>query len=58
MLTTICIPLSFVAGIYGMNFEYMRELNWKYGYFIVLGLMIYIGISMFLWFKRKGWFDT
>ena len=58
VITTIFIPLSFVAGIYGMNFEYMPELNWKYGYFMVLGIMICIGISMFLWFKRKGWFDT
>jgi len=58
VITTIFIPLSFVAGIYGMNFEYMPELKWKYGYFIVLGIMTLIGISMFLWFKRKGWFDT
>lgn len=58
VITTIFIPLSFVAGIYGMNFEYMPELGWKYGYFIVLGVMIFIGISMFLWFKRKGWFNT
>ncbi|MCO5387707.1 magnesium/cobalt transporter CorA [Desulfosporosinus sp.] len=58
VITTIFIPLNFVAGIYGMNFENMPELNWKYGYFIVLGVMIGIGISMFLWFKRKGWFNT
>lgn len=58
VITTIFIPLTFVAGIYGMNFEYMPELTWKYGYFIVLGIMTCIGILMFLWFKRKGWFDT
>ncbi|MCO1601875.1 magnesium/cobalt transporter CorA [Desulfosporosinus nitroreducens] len=58
VITTIFIPLNFVAGIYGMNFVNMPELNWKYGYFIVLGVMIGIGISMFLWFKRKGWFNT
>jgi len=58
VITTIFIPLTFVAGIYGMNFEYMPELTWKYGYFMVLGIMTSIGISMFMWFKRKGWFDT
>ncbi|MBC2725020.1 magnesium/cobalt transporter CorA [Desulfosporosinus sp.] len=58
VITTIFIPLTFVAGIYGMNFQYMPELNWKYGYFIVLGIMICIGISMFLWFRHKGWFNT
>jgi len=58
VITTIFIPLTFVAGIYGMNFKYMPELDWKYGYFIILGVMAFMGISMFLWFKRKGWFDT
>ena len=58
VITTIFIPLSFVAGIYGMNFEFMPELTWSYGYFMVLGIMTCMGISMFLWFKRKGWFDT
>ena len=57
VITSIFIPLTFVAGIYGMNFEHMPELTWEYGYFIVLGIMAGIGISMFLWFKRKGWFD-
>jgi len=57
VISSIFIPLTFVAGIYGMNFEHMPELTWKYGYFIVLGIMAGIGISMFLWFKRKGWFD-
>lgn len=57
VITTIFIPLNFVAGIYGMNFKHMPELNWQYGYFLVLGVMLCIGISMFLWFKRKGWFN-
>jgi magnesium transporter len=56
VITTIFIPLTFVAGIYGMNFENMPELTWKYGYFLVLGIMALIGTSMLLWFKRKGWF--
>jgi magnesium transporter len=58
VITTIFIPLTFIVGIYGMNFENMPELKWHYGYFFILGLMFIIGISMFLWFKRKGWFEN
>lgn len=57
VITTIFIPLTFIVGVYGMNFKYMPELELKYGYFIVLGIMVFIGIFMFTWFKRKGWFD-
>ncbi|MHC1683373.1 MAG: magnesium/cobalt transporter CorA [Clostridiaceae bacterium] len=57
VITTIFIPLTFIAGVYGMNFEYMPELTYKYGYFIVLFIMTLIAIVMFSWFKRKGWFD-
>ncbi len=57
VVTTIFIPLTFIVGVYGMNFRYMPELDLKYGYFIVLGIMLFIGIFMFTWFKRKGWFD-
>ncbi|MBU7595310.1 magnesium/cobalt transporter CorA [Metabacillus halosaccharovorans] len=56
IITSIFAPLTFIAGIYGMNFENMPELTWKYGYFLSLGLMVVIGILMFLWFKSKGWF--
>lgn len=52
---TIFIPLTFVVGIYGMNFEYMPELKWHSGYFTILGLMAVIGISMLVYFKRKKW---
>jgi magnesium transporter len=58
VITTIFIPLTFLAGIYGMNFDYMPELRWKYGYFIILGIMAFLGISMFFWFRRKGWFNN
>lgn len=58
VITTIFIPLTFISGVYGMNFIYMPELQWRYGYFAVLGLMGTIGCVMFIWFKRKGWFDT
>ncbi|MFH1856402.1 MAG: magnesium/cobalt transporter CorA [Candidatus Omnitrophota bacterium] len=56
IFASIFIPLTFVAGIYGMNFKYMPELEWRYGYFIVLGGMFVIGISLLIAFKRKKWF--
>jgi magnesium transporter len=47
------LPLTFVAGIYGMNFENMPELKWNLGYFFTLGVMLVIAIIIFFWFKRK-----
>lgn len=58
VITTIFIPLTFIAGVYGMNFEYMPELKWRYGYYIVLAVMGLLAFLMFLWFKIKGWFDS
>ncbi len=55
-ITTIFIPLTLITGIYGMNFDNMPELHWKYGYF---GVLIFMGLlvsGMLLWFKHKGWF--
>jgi len=57
VISSIFIPLTFIVGIYGMNFEIMPELTWKYGYFVVMAIMAIIAIQMFLWFKRKGWFN-
>lgn len=57
VVTTIFIPLTFIVGIYGMNFNNMPELTSEYGYFVILLIMAIIAIEMFLWFKRKGWFD-
>lgn len=56
VITTIFMPLTFIAGIYGMNFAYMPELEWHWGYFAVLVIMIGIGLGMFTWFQKKGWF--
>jgi len=53
IIATIFIPLTFIAGIYGMNFKYMPELDWHWGYFIALGVMIVIFVIMLIWFKRK-----
>lgn len=55
IISTIFIPLTFIAGIYGMNFEIIPELKWKYGYLGVWGLMIVIFIGMVIYFKRKKW---
>lgn len=56
MFSAIFIPLSFIAGIYGTNFEYIPEFSYKYAYFIMLGLMVSIASSMIIYFKRKKWF--
>lgn len=55
IIATIFIPLTFIAGVYGMNFVNMPELHWKYGYFEVLGLMFVIFIFMLLYFRKKRW---
>jgi magnesium transporter len=55
LIATIFIPLTFIAGIYGMNFTNMPELEWKYGYFIILIVMAVIGISLAVYFRRKRW---
>jgi len=56
IITTIFIPLSFIAGIYGMNFDVMPELRWQYGYPAVLISMGVVCIGMLLYFKRRKWF--
>jgi magnesium transporter len=55
MFASIFIPLTFIAGVYGMNFHFMPELNWRWGYFTVWGIIITVGISMLFYFKRKKW---
>jgi magnesium transporter len=55
IIATIFIPLTFIAGVYGMNFEYMPELKWRWGYFYTLGIMIGVGLFMLHFFKNKGW---
>jgi magnesium transporter len=61
IIATIFIPLTFIAGIYGMNFDpsaspyNMPELSWYWGYPTAWGIMIVVGIIMVVYFKRKGW---
>ena len=51
----ILMSMSLVAGIYGMNFEYMPELDWQWGYLFALALMAIVGLTEFRLFKRIGW---
>jgi len=55
VIATIFMPLTFIAGVYGMNFKYMPELEWAWGYFIIWGIMLAIAVWMLVYFKRKKW---
>ena len=55
IIATIFIPLTFIAGVYGMNFENMPELKWPWGYPVVWIIMLVLGIIMVIYFKRKKW---
>ncbi|MGE4293570.1 MAG: magnesium/cobalt transporter CorA [Desulfovibrio sp.] len=55
LISTIFIPLTFLAGIYGMNFRYMPELDWHYGYPVLLLFMVVVARAMIVYFKRKNW---
>lgn len=49
------MPITFVAGVYGMNFKNMPELEWYYGYPLAIAIMLGISLAIYYWFKRKGW---
>jgi len=55
IIATIFIPLTYIAGIYGMNFKYMPELEWRWGYFSIMAIMAIIAIIMIIYFRRKKW---
>jgi magnesium transporter len=55
VIATIFMPLTFLAGLYGMNFKYMPELEWRWGYPAVLLLMASVGIGMQVYFRKKKW---
>ncbi|MGZ5242547.1 MAG: magnesium/cobalt transporter CorA [Bacteroidia bacterium] len=56
VITSIFIPLTFITGIYGMNFKNMPELETQYGYFVILAVIITIAFAMIIYFRRKSWF--
>ena len=55
LIATLMLPLTVITGIYGMNFENMPELQWRYGYYVVLGAMAALGIGMVIYFRRRKW---
>jgi magnesium transporter len=55
VIATIFMPLTFIAGVYGMNFKYMPELEWHWGYPAIWGLMVTIALCMLYFFKKKHW---
>jgi magnesium transporter len=55
IMASVFIPLTFIAGVYGMNFRFMPEVAWRWGYPMVWGLFILLTLAMLLFFRRKGW---
>ncbi|MGN0001950.1 MAG: CorA family divalent cation transporter [Sphingobacterium composti] len=55
IISVFFMPLTFIVGVYGMNFDIMPELHWRYGYPIVLGAMLLLSGIIYFWFKRKKW---
>jgi len=56
IVSTIFLPLSFIAGVYGMNFQHFPEITWNYGYYMIWGIFILVAVSMLIFFKKRGWF--
>jgi magnesium transporter len=55
ILSSIFIPLTFIVGVYGMNFEHMPELQWRYGYFMTWGVMAAVVVGLLVYFRKNGW---
>jgi magnesium transporter len=55
IMASIFIPLTFMAGLYGMNFEYLPELHYRWAYPALLGVMAAVVIGMLVYFRRRGW---
>jgi magnesium transporter len=55
LMSTVMLPLTFIVGLYGMNFKHMPELDWVWGYPAALGVMVVVAVSILLWFRHRGW---
>ena len=55
LVSTVFIPLTFIVGVYGMNFEFLPELHWRHGYALIWAIMVAIGAGILVWFRHKGW---
>jgi magnesium transporter len=55
VVSSIFIPLTFIVGVYGMNFEHMPELKYRYGYYTVIGGMFILGLGLLIYFIKRGW---
>jgi magnesium transporter len=58
VISTIFMPLTFIVGVYGMNFDYFPELHWRLAYPLLWCVMIGLALVMFAWFRRLGWIGT
>jgi magnesium transporter len=58
IISAVFIPLTLVAGIYGMNFKYLPELEWRWGYPFALGLMVVFALVLLTFFRAKGWLGS
>lgn len=56
VMSTIFIPLTFMVGVWGMNFSNMPELNWRYGYLVSWAVMLIVGVIVYIWLRRKKWY--
>ena len=56
IISVVFLPLTFIAGIYGMNFQHMPELQGRYSYLLVLATMLIVGLTLVWFFSRRGWF--
>jgi magnesium transporter len=55
LFSVFFMPLTFIVGVYGMNFEHMPELGWKFGYLITWTIIVLVALSLYIWFRRRGW---
>lgn len=55
LFSAFFLPVTFIAGIYGMNFAFMPELRWRLGYPLILGMMLSVSLGIYAWMRKKGW---